>query len=48
MKITTEEKKQQDRIKREKHKEQRKLAAWLKFKKQWEIEQSKKITDEKM
>jgi hypothetical protein len=41
MKITIEEKKIKDRIKREKHKGQRKLAAWLKFKKQWENEQSK-------
>ena len=48
MKITNEEKKQKDRVKREKHKEQRKLAAWLKFKKQWENEQAKKITNEKM
>jgi hypothetical protein len=48
MQITTEEKKQKDRIKREKHKGQRKLAAWLKFKKQWENEQAKKITNEKM
>ena len=39
--MTVEEKKQKDRIKREKHKEQRKLAAWLKFKKQWENEQRK-------
>ena len=46
--MTIEEKKQKDRIKREKHKEQRKLAAWLKFKKQWEIEQAKKITNEEM
>jgi len=48
MEITKEDKKQKDRLKREKHKGQRKLAAWLKFKKQWEIEQAKKITDEKM
>jgi hypothetical protein len=39
--MTIEEKKQKDRIKREKHKEQRKLAAWIKFKKQWENEQTK-------
>ena len=39
--MTVEEKKQKDRIKREKHKEQRKLAAWIKFKKQWEYEQTK-------
>ena len=48
MQITSEEKKAKDRIKREKHKGQRKLAAWLKFKKEWEIEQAKKITNEKM
>ena len=48
MQITNEEKKQKERVKREKHKEQRKLAAWIKFKKQWEIEQAKKITNEKM
>ena len=39
--MTVEEKKQKDRIKREKHKGQRKLAAWIKFKKQWENEQTK-------
>jgi hypothetical protein len=39
--MTIEEKKQRDRIKREKHKGQRKLAAWIKFKKQWENEQTK-------
>ena len=39
--MTIEDKKQKDRIKREKHKEQRKLAAWIKFKKQWENEQTK-------
>lgn len=39
--MTVEEKKQKDRIKREKHKGQRRLAAWLKFKKQWENEQTK-------
>ena len=39
--MTIEEKKEKDRIKREKHKGQRKLAAWLKFKKQWENEQTK-------
>lgn len=39
--ITIEEKKQRDRIKREKHKGQRKLAAWIKFKKQWQYEQTK-------
>ena len=39
--MTIEEKKEKDRIKREKHKGQRKLAAWIKFKKQWENEQTK-------
>ena len=39
--MTIEEKKQKDRIKREKHKEQRKLAAWIKFKKRLENEQTK-------
>jgi len=39
--MTIEEKKQKDRIKREKHKGQRKLAAWIKFKKQWENEKTK-------
>jgi hypothetical protein len=39
--MTIEEKKQKDRIKREKYKDQRKLAAWIKFKKQWENEQTK-------
>jgi hypothetical protein len=48
MQLTNEEKKAKDRIKREKHKGQRKLAAWLKFKKEWEIEQAKKIINEKM
>jgi hypothetical protein len=48
MEITKEEKKQKDRIKREKHKGQGKLSAWIKFKKQWEIEQAKKRTNEKM
>ena len=42
--MTIEEKKQKDRIKREKHKGQRKLAAWIKFKKQWENEQTKQTT----
>jgi hypothetical protein len=39
--MTVEEKKKRDKINREKYKEQRKLAAWLKFKKQWENEQTK-------
>lgn len=39
--MTIEEKKKRDKLYREKHKEQRKLAAWLKFKKQWEYEQTK-------
>ena len=39
--MTIEEKKKRDKINREKHKDQRKLAAWLKFKKQWEYEQTK-------
>jgi hypothetical protein len=39
--MTIEEKRKRDKINREKYKEQRKLAAWLKFKKQWENEQTK-------
>jgi hypothetical protein len=39
--MTIEEKRKRDKINREKYKEQRKLAAWIKFKKQWENEQTK-------
>ena len=39
--MTIEEKRKRDKINREKYKDQRKLAAWIKFKKQWENEQTK-------
>jgi hypothetical protein len=39
--MTIEEKRKKDKINREKYKDQRKLAAWIKFKKQWENEQTK-------